>query len=543
MCREYHSAVHSDDESEDGTGDKGMKRRDFVKSTAIAGASALSPLTTAVAVASWTEEKLPMNDQITALSATQLSGAVRNRDVSCKEVMVAYLERIHRYNPTYNAIVSLANDDTLLRQAEVADKALSKGEYWGWMHGMPHAVKDLADVRGFVSSSGSPLFATAVATKDSLPIERIRNAGAIFIGKTNTPEFGLGSQTYNTVFGTTRNAYNPELCAGGSSGGAAVGLAAQLLPVADGSDMMGSLRNPAAFNNVVGFRPTKGRVPGADEDAKLFFNQLATDGPMGRSVADTIKLLTTMAGYDAREPLSLRDTLPNAETFTATSLNNELRIGWLGDYGGYLPTEPGLLTLCRDAFSPLEKRGVVVEDCAPDFEPARLWETWLTLRHFAFVDSQALLKNPAIKSQLKPEFQWEIEGSLGMTAERVVAADNARSDWYRALMTLFDRYDFLVLPTAQVFPFAAETHWPSEIDGKTMDTYHRWMEVVIGGTLAGLPVVNLPAGFDLQGRPMGIQIMGPSGADKALLEFALAYESATSLLTQRPTLFAAGEWA
>lgn len=483
-----------------------------------------------------------MKDQITALSASKLSSAIRKREISCKEVMAAYLERIHRYNPTYNAIVSLANDDRLFRQAEAADKALSKDEYWGWMHGMPHAVKDLADVRGFISSSGSPLFAKTVANKDSLPIERIRNAGAIFIGKTNTPEFGLGSQTYNTVFGTTRNAYNPELCAGGSSGGAAVGLAAQLLPVADGSDMMGSLRNPAAFNNVIGFRPTKGRVPGADEDTKLFFNQLATDGPMGRNVRDTIKLLTTMAGYDAREPLSLRDALPSAEAFTATPLNSELRIGWLGDYGGYLPLEPCLLKLCRDGLNQLEKRGVVVEDCAPDFEPARLWETWLTLRHFAFVDSQALLKNPTMTSLLKPEFQWEIEGSLGMTAARVVAADKARSDWYRALMKLFDSYNFLVLPTAQVFPFSAETHWPSEINGTAMDTYHRWMEVVIGGTLAGLPVVNLPAGFDSQGRPMGIQVLGPSGADQALLEFALAYESATSFLTQRPTLVAAGDW-
>lgn len=513
-----------------------MKRRKFIQSTAIASVSALSPLAARVGFANETEERLPMNDQITALSASQLSESIREREISCEEVMTAYLERIHKYNPTYNAIVSLAGDDTLLRQADDADKALSKGEYWGWMHGMPHAVKDLADVRGFVSSSGSPLFSKTVATKDSLPIERIRNAGAIFIGKTNTPEFGLGSQTYNTVFGTTRNAYNPELCAGGSSGGAAVGLAAQLLPLADGSDMMGSLRNPAAFNNVIGFRPTKGRVPGADEDAKLFFNQLATDGPMGRNVTDTIKLLTTMAGYDAREPLSLRDTLPSAEAFSATPLNNKLRIGWLGDYGGYLPIEPGLLTLCRDALNQLEDRGVVVEDCAPAFEPARLWETWLTLRHFAFVDSQPLLKNPAITSQLKPEFQWEIEGSLGMSVEQLVKADTARSNWYRALMKLFDEYDFLVLPSAQVFPFDAKTHWPSEINGRQMDTYHRWMEVVIGGTLAGLPVVNLPAGFDFRGRPMGIQVMGSLGSDKAVMEFALAYESATSFLAQRPNL-------
>jgi amidase len=482
------------------------------------------------------QQRPSINDQITALSASRLSALIRDRGISCTEVMMAYLERIHRYNPTYNAIVSLANDDTLLGQAEDADKALGKGEYWGWLHGIPHAVKDLSDVRGFITSAGSPLFSRTLATKDSLPIKRIRDAGAIFIGKTNTPEFGLGSQTYNTVFGTTRNAYNPELCAGGSSGGAAVGLAANLLPVADGSDMMGSLRNPAAFNNVIGFRPSKGRVPAADEAAKLFFNQLATDGPMGRNVTDTIKLLNTMAGYDPCDPLSLRDSLPQADTFSSAHLNGELRIGWLGDYGGYLQTEPGLLELCRSALNLLEKQGVIIEECAPRFELARLWETWLTLRHFAFVDSQLLLNDPSTKSQLKPEFQWEIEGSVGMTAARVVEADKTRSDWYRTLMALFEDFDFLVIPTAQVFPFAAETHWPPEIAGKKMDSYHRWMEIVIGGTLAGLPVVNLPAGFDKHERPMGIQVMGPAGGDLAVLEFALAYESATSFLAKPPNL-------
>ena len=513
-----------------------MKRREFFKSATIFTATAFSTFAESASTANNSSDIPSMNDQITALSASALSLAIREREISCYEVMTAYLERIHRFNPTYNAIVSLASDDTLFEEAKAADKALSKGDYWGWMHGMPHAVKDLADVRGFVSSSGSPLFSGTVAKKDSLPVERMRNVGAIFIGKTNTPEFGLGSQTYNTVFGTTRNAYNPDLCAGGSSGGAAVGLAANMLPVADGSDMMGSLRNPAGFNNVIGFRPTKGRVPSAGQDAALFFNQLATDGPMGRNVTDTINLLTTMAGYDAREPLSLRDPLPRAGSFSPVPLTNELRIGFLGDYGGHLETEQGLLDLCRGALRQLEKHSVVIEDCSPRFEPTRLWETWLTLRHFAFVDSQVLLKNPAIKSQLKPELQWEIEGSLEMTTARVVAADKARSDWYRALLALFENFDFLVLPTAQVFPFPAEMHWPAEINGKKMDTYHRWMEIVIGGTLAGLPVVNLPAGFDEQGRPMGIQVMGPAGADTAVLEFALAYESATSFLAQRPKL-------
>ena len=210
-----------------------------------------------------------MADEITRISASKLSQAIKSRDVSCVEVMQAYLERIHRYNPLYNAIVSLVDDSELLQQAESADKALLKGEYWGWMHGMPHAIKDLADAQGLVSTYGSPIFAHHVAMADSLPVARIRAQGAIFIGKTNTPEFGAGSQTYNPVFGTTRNAYNPHLTAGGSSGGAAVALAAELLPTADGSDMMGSLRNPAGFNNVIGFSAQSGRVPSPSDESPL----------------------------------------------------------------------------------------------------------------------------------------------------------------------------------------------------------------------------------------------------------------------------------
>ena len=277
-----------------------------------------------------------MADEITRISASKLSQAIKSRDVSCVEVMQAYLERIHRYNPLYNAIVSLVDDSELLRQAAAADKALLKGEYWGWMHGMPHAIKDLADAQGLVSTYGSPIFAQNVAMADSLPVARIRAQGAIFIGKTNTPEFGAGSQTYNAVFGATRCAYNPHLTAGGSSGGAAVALAAELLPTADGSDMMGSLRNPAGFNNVIGFRPSQGRVPSPSNETSLFYDQLATDGPMGRNTEDTIRLLGTIAGYDSRSPLSLRDEIPAYDAFSPAALEN-IRFGWMGDYQGYLP--------------------------------------------------------------------------------------------------------------------------------------------------------------------------------------------------------------
>jgi amidase len=477
-------------------------------------------------------QELPAD--ITSLSASQLSSAIRARQVSCVEVMQGYLERIHRYNPVYNAIVSMVDDDELIKQAELADRALDRDEYWGWMHGMPHAVKDLADAKGLETSCGSKIFAGTIAGEDSLHIARIRAQGAIFIGKTNTPEFGLGSQSYNNVHGTTKNAYDPRLTAGGSSGGAATGMATHMLPIADGSDMMGSLRNPAAFNNVIGFRPSQGRIPSVPSD-DLYYQQLGTDGPMGRNVEDTIRLLGTMAGYDSRAPLSLRDKIPAYNEFRKTDLA-DFRIGWMGDYEGYLATEPGLLDLCEHSLKDLSGHGVIVEDCKPVYDMAQLWQTWLALRHWAISSRTEFYDDPKKKELLKPEIIWEIEGSFDIPASRIAEAAIARADWYRALHMLFNRYDLLALPTAQVFPFSADVHWPGSINGRAMDTYHRWMEVVIGATLAGLPVVNLPAGFDKQGRPMGMQFIGQMGHDQQVLEFALAYETVTNHLDQQPSL-------
>ena len=503
-----------------------MDRRQFL-STASQAAVALS-LPAGIAASD-----LPAD--LTELPASQLSAAIRERLVSCAEVMRACLERIDRYNPVYNAIVSRVDGDELLRQAGAADRELQQDRYRGWMHGMPHAVKDLSNAKGLHTCWGSPIFAGTVAGEDDLHIARIRAQGAIFIGKTNTPEFGLGSQSYNPVHGTTRCAYDPALTAGGSSGGAACGLATHMLPVADGSDMMGSLRNPGAFNNVIGFRPSQGRVPSLPSE-DLFYHQMSTDGPMGRTVEDTIRLLVTMAGHDARAPLSLRDDLPPFDGFHAARLSG-FRIGWLGDYEGYLATEPGVLELCESALQGLEAQGVVVEPCRPDYELSRLWQTWLTLRHWAVSNARKVLyENPKLRRQLKPEIVWEIEGGLGMPASRVFEAGIARADWYRALLALFHRCDMLALPTAQVFPFDADVHWPKTIAGREMDTYHRWMEVVIGGTLAGLPVVNLPAGFDARGRPMGLQFIGRMGQDQQVLEFALAYEAVTDYLARRPEL-------
>jgi amidase len=471
---------------------------------------------------------------ITDLSASNLSAAIRQRHVTCVEVMQAYLQRIHRYNPSYTAIVSMLDDDELIAQAELADAALDNDEYWGWMHGMPHAIKDLSNAKGLETSEGSPIFAGTIAEEDDLHVARIRQQGAIFIGKTNTPEFGLGSQSYNPVHGTTGSAYDPSLTAGGSSGGAACAMATHMVPIADGSDMMGSLRNPGAFNNVIGFRPSQGRVPSVPS-SDPFYGQLSTSGPMGRNVEDTIRLLLTMAGYDSRAPLSRKDVLPSFDRFRPAELTG-YRIGWMGDYEGYLATEPGVMAVCEAALAGLSSHGVAVENCQPDYDMARLWETWLTFRHWALSTAKELYDDPALKAQLRPEIIWEIEGSFGMTAARVTEAAIARGDWYKALHALFERYDILALPTAQVFPFDKTVHWPKEVNGRAMDTYHRWMEVVIGGTLSGNPVANVPAGFDERGRPMGIQLIGRMGQDKEVLELAMAWEAATDYLDVRPTM-------
>jgi amidase len=449
--------------------------------------------------------------------------------------MQAYLARIDRYNPLYNAIVAMPEPSVLLQQAELADQALARGEYWGWMHGMPHAVKDLSNVRGMVTSMGCRLLADNVAAVDDIFVERIRAAGAIFIGKTNVPEFGLGSQSYNVVYGTTLNAYDPALTAGGSSGGAACALAAQMLPVADGSDMMGSLRNPAAYNNVIGFRPSQGRIPHADPD--LFFGQLGTGGPMGRNVEDCVRLLATMAGYDERAPLSLRDHL-EALPEQHSKVLNQYRIGWMGDFDGYLHTEPGLMDLLELQMKALADHGAVVERCQPTFDLERLWQCWLTLRQWTVAGGgiKPLYDNTETRQMLKPELVWEIEQGLTLTGLDVALASQLRSQWYLALQALFEDYDVLALPAAQVFPFAATQHWPAEIGDAPMDTYHRWMEVTIAGTLAGCPVVSLPAGFDDSGRPMGLQFIGPSGEDTKTLAFAQAYQASINHLDQKPVL-------
>jgi amidase len=469
---------------------------------------------------------------IVAMDALTLGQRVRARDISCLEVMTTYLDHIESINPAVNAIVSLRERSELLAASRHRDEQLARGEIMGPLHGFPQAIKDLAATEGIRTTHGSPIFKDVIPTADAIFVERMRNAGAIIIGKTNVPEFGLGSQTYNPVFGPTRNAYDPALTAGGSSGGAAVALALRMQAVADGSDHAGSLRNPSAFNNVFGFRTSFGRVP--QESDEVFLPSFAVTGPMARNVADLQMLLAVQSGYDPRVPLSV----PGDGTDVMGSLASDvrgLRIGWLGDFGGHLPMEAGVLDLCREALRVFELLGCSIEEITPDFDPEAIWQAWMKLRSWQNASRLGPLHaDPAKRVLLKPEAQWEIEAGLSLSASEIITASRIRSSWYQTVRQLFKHYDYLMLPSAQVFPFAIDTPWPRQIAGRTMDTYHRWMEVVIPVTMSGCPALGMPVGFDPHGRPMGMQIVAPNHSELAIMRLAYAYEQATQWVDKRP---------
>ena len=459
-------------------------------------------------------------DALTVMSCADLSRGIAAGAFSCAEVMAAHLARIDAVNPALNALVSLRDGDDLMAAARSADEAPRAG----WLHGLPLAVKDLQGVAGVRSTSGSPVFADHVPEADAILPRRLRAAGAIIVGKTNVPEFGLGSHTFNPVFGATANPYDPSRSAGGSSGGAAAALAARMVPVADGSDMMGSLRNPAAFCNVYGFRPTFGLVP-SDPVGETFLAQLATDGPMARCPEDLARLLEILAVPDAANPHG-RASEPFADGIDRAP--GPLRIGWLADWGGAYGMEPGILPLCEAGLRVLEGLGHRVEALAPPFPADALWESWTGLRSFGIAGGMAALHaDRRSRALLKPEALWEIERGLAMSAMEVHRASVIRSDWFAALARLFRDFDALVLPSAQVWPFPKAWRWPKEIAGWTMDTYHRWMEVVVPVSLAGLPALAAPVGFGEAGLPTGMQIFGPRGSDRMLLRLGQQWHRAT----------------
>lgn len=503
-----------------------LSRRAFtqlVGAAAVGGAlpHVLSANTPAMAVPDSTPA-----DELTSLSATELAARIRRKSVSAREVLDAHLARIDRVNPTVNAIVTLVPEQARA-WAKAADERQARGEPLGPLHGLPIAHKDLVDTAGIRTTKGSLFYKDNVPTTDALIVQRIRAAGAITIGKTNTPEFGAGSNTFNAVFGATRNGFNLQKTVGGSSGGAACALNCNLLPIADGSDTGGSLRNPGAWNNVVGFRPSPGRVP--DDDGS--WSPLSTNGPMARSVEDVALFLSAIAGIYAPDPTSLTDDPASFRRPLAASMKGK-RIAWFTTMGG-LPFEPEItrvLNANRQAFIDM---GCIVEDAEPDFSGVD--EAFPALRHLTYHTSYAKLSrdNPTL---FKDTVKWEIAEAERQGAVDVARANARQAQMYRHVSQFFAKYDAYVCPVTQVEPFDITTEYPTTVAGVAMPTYIDWMRSAWYVTFMQCPGISVPAGFSASGLPVGAQIVGKPRGDWALLQLAHAFEQATGHGTRRPVL-------
>ena len=460
-------------------------------------------------------------------SARHLAQQIGARQVSCREVMAAFLTRIADLNPQLNAIVAKLDDDTCLRLAEEADRQLAAGDAVGPLHGLPIAFKDLEPAIGFPQSCGSPIFKSQMPTEDSVLVERLRRAGAIPIGKTNVPEFGMGSHTYNKLYGTTRNPYDLTKSAGGSSGGAGAALAAGLLPIADGSDFGGSLRNPANFNNIVALRPTVGLVPTAP--SPLPFVGFSVKGPMARSVDDTAFLLSVMAGADARDPACY----PSDPASFARPLERDfhgVRIAWSPNLGE-LPLEWRVRRVIESHRQTFEMLGCIVEDACPDFRGVD--EIFLTIRKWrSFVTHGALLARH--RAEIKPEAVTEIEAGARLTAGDVGRAMTAHAEFLDRLRRFEEKYEFLVCAVNQVSPFDATLDWPKAIDDVPMTHYVEWMQSAYWISTMFRPALSVPAGFTPDSLPVGIQIVGRHRDDFGVLQLGRAFEEATGFGRRRP---------
>lgn len=472
-----------------------------------------------------------MPDDICFLSATELVRRIRGGELSAVEVVTAHLDRIERVNPALNAIVTL-DAEGALEAARRADRAQAFGETLGPLHGLPVAHKDSFLTRGMRTTFGSPIFRDHVPNADSAVVARQRAAGAITLGKTNMPEFGAGSQTFNPVFGVTRNPYDVTKTCGGSSGGAAVALATGMVALADGSDLGGSLRNPANFCNVVGLRPSAGRVAQwPSEDA---FQTLAVAGPMARTVEDLALYLSVLAGPDMRDPLSLpedgaRFRAPLARDFTGT------RIAWSGDLGG-LPVEPAVTAVLESRRAAFEELGCEIDDVSPNLSGAD--EVFLTLRGVLFANGFGPLldRHPGA---LKDTIVWNVEYGRRLTLADVGRAELLRTRIFARMHQFMERYAFIVAPVNQVAPFSVDQPYPTEIAGVRMENYLEWMRSCCRITVTGHPAISVPCGFTADGLPVGVQIVGRYRDELGLLQFAHAFERATKIGQRRPPIPAA----
>jgi amidase len=471
-----------------------------------------------------------VSSELCFMTAMELTRRIRHKEISCREVMDAHLAQIERVNSKVNAIITFL-PERARESARLADEALAHGTEVGPLHGLPVAHKDLVLTKGIRTTFGSPIFKDFIPDQDEVIVERMRAAGAIMIGKTNTPEFGAGSQTFNQVFGETLNPYDLSKTCGGSSGGAAVALACGMMPIADGSDLGGSLRNPASFCNVVGFRPSPGRVP--VWPSRVAWCPLPVEGPMARTVQDAALLLSAIAGLDSRAPLSISEPgelfrRPLERAFKG------VRIAWSRDLGG-LPVDPRVTAAIEKQRPVFASLGCAIEEAAPDLRDAdeafRVWRAWL----FDLGYSEMLEKH---RAQMKDTVVWNIEEGMKLTGPQIGRAERKRTEIYQRVRQFMEQYEFLVLPVSQVPPFDVKQRYITEINSVKMNTYLDWMRSCYYITVTGLPAISVPCGFTPEGLPIGVQIVGRHHDDFGVLQLAYAFEQATEFWKQRPTIAA-----
>ena len=472
---------------------------------------------------------MSIDNELCFMSASSLADSLRDRSVSAREVMIAFLAQIGRANPRINAVVAKLGDDQCLGLAEEADRRLARHGDVGPLHGLPFAFKDLDPAVGFPMTRGSPIFKDHMPSEDSILVERLKRAGVIPIGKTNVSEFGMGSHTYNDVYGTTFNPYDLTKCAGGSSGGAGAALAAGLLPLASGSDLGGSLRNPANFNNIVALRPTVGLVPSAP--TALPFLGFTVKGPMARSVADVAFLLGAMAGADPRDP----SCYPSDPSVFAKPLERNFknkRIAWCLDLGA-LPLDRRVRLVLEAQRKTFTDLGCVVEEACPDLSGAD--EVFLTLRAWNYWHTLGPLLEDH-RDQMKAEAVWQIEAGSKLTGSDVAHAMAEHGALMARFRRFQEQYEFLICAVNQVPPFDATINWPKEIEGVPMEDYIAWMKSAYWITPTFCPAISVPAGFTGEGLPVGIQIVGRYRDDYGVLQIAHAFEQATGFGKTRPAI-------
>ena len=463
------------------------------------------------------------------LNGTTLRAHIQSKELSAIDVVQAHLDQISNTNEAVNAICTKVPEDQALNQAANVDKLIARGENPGPLAGLPIAIKDLVQTRGIRTTMGSPIFKDNIPKADALMVERIRKAGAIVIGKTNTPEFGAGSNTFNEIFGTTRNPYDLTKVAGGSSGGAAAALATRMLPIADGSDLGGSLRNPAAFCNVIGFRPSIGRIPIVPTSLG-WQSRLSVEGPMARTVDDCKLLLSIMAGPDSRDPISL-PALPELENQLEAARPGKV-IGWSLDLE-HLPIAPGVADTFNAAAAYFAEIGCEIRETRLDLSDAM--NVFRVLRGNQFAETSRPFFDDN-RHQIKQTVIDNVEFGRSLSGEDLSRADVQRTKIYLRMLEYFKTYDFLIVPSTQVEPFNIDIEWVTQINGQKMQDYLEWMSVCCLITTTGLPAISMPCGFSASGLPVGLQIVGPPGGDLEVLKMAKTFESVTHFADHLPAI-------